>query len=84
MKLRRIISEMTAAAENKALYHLWWHPHNFGANTNKNLDMLERILQHYQYLSKNYGMVSLTMEEAGRYFQRAQRHVPNLAAGVEG
>lgn len=83
MKLRRIISEMTAAAKNNALYHLWWHPHNFGANTDKNLTMLEKVLQHYQVLSKKYGMVSLTMEEAGGYFQRAQKDVPNLVAGVE-
>jgi hypothetical protein len=84
MKLNRIKSEMTMAAKNNALYHLWWHPHNFGLHTEKNLEMLESILRHYQSLSSRYGMVSMNMQEAGKYFQLAKIDVPNLVAGVEG
>ena len=29
-RLKRIKNEMTYAAKNNQLYHLWWHPHNFG------------------------------------------------------
>ncbi|MEJ6518158.1 polysaccharide deacetylase family protein [Shewanella bicestrii] len=63
LKLRRIKKAMTHAAKNNELFHLWWHPHNFGAETSKNLDMLREILDHYQYLNKNFGMRSLNMEE---------------------
>ena len=83
MKLRRIKKQMTAAAKKNALYHLWWHPHNFGNNVEKNCQFLENILKHYQYLSKKYGMVSLNMEEAGRYFERAKQDARNTTAGVQ-
>ena len=80
-KLIRIKKQMTAAAKKGALFHLWWHPHNFGLHTEQNLKTLEKILQHYQYLSSKYGMVSMNMEEAGKYFQLSQKDVPNLAVG---
>lgn len=83
LKLRRIKSQMTAAAKSNALYHLWWHPHNFGLHTEQNLKTLEKILQHYQYLSSRYGMVSMNMEEAGKYFQRSQKDILNPTAGIE-
>src|SRR5687767_2115702 len=82
LKLRRIKAQMTAAAKKKALYHIWWHPHNFGLHLEKNLETLEKILQHYQYLSSRYGMVSMNMEEAGKYFQRSQKDVTNLTVGL--
>lgn len=84
LKLRRIRRQMTAAAKKGGLYHLWWHPHNFGKHTDKNLATLEQILRHYRYLANRHGMVSLNMEEAGRYFQLLPRDVPNLAVGVAG
>jgi len=34
---------MKFAAENNCIYHLWWHPHNFGNNKNENLQNLERV-----------------------------------------
>jgi hypothetical protein len=82
LKLMRIKKQMTTAARKGGLYHLWWHPHNFGKYTDKNLQTLEKILRHYQYLSSKYGMVSMNMEEAGKYFQLSQKDVPNLAVGV--
>ena len=63
MKLRRIISEMTAAAKNKALYHLWWHPHNFGHYPKESLKGLEKILDHYVFCNDQYHMKSLSMGE---------------------
>jgi peptidoglycan/xylan/chitin deacetylase (PgdA/CDA1 family) len=77
LKLRRIKRQMTTAAKTNALYHLWWHPHNFGMHPEKNLKGLERILEHYQYLSAKYGMVSMNMGEAGEYFERSKEDVPN-------
>lgn len=63
MKIKRIKEEMNYAAKNKRIYHLWWHPHNFGINRDKNIKMLEEILQHYKKLSEQYGFRSLNMNE---------------------
>lgn len=62
-KLKRIKSAMLHAAKNNSLYHLWWHPHNFGANINENLFNLEEILKCYSYLNSKYKMKSLNMNE---------------------
>lgn len=62
LQLKRIRDEMTASAINGGTYHLWWHPHNFGEDTEKNLAVLEDVFRHYQRLSGEYGMVSMTMQ----------------------
>lgn len=62
-KLKRIKDEMTYAAKHGEMYHLWWHPHNFGDHTAENLNFLENILIHYQSLSKKYDYQSMTMNE---------------------
>ena len=66
-RLNRIKNEMTRAAKNHALYHLWWHPHNFGAYLAENMDFLEKILQHYIVLKDTWGMQSLNMAELTTY-----------------
>jgi alkyl hydroperoxide reductase subunit AhpC len=48
--------------KKKKVYHLWWHPHNFGRNTQENIKMLDAILEHYTYLNKQYGFTSVTMQ----------------------
>lgn len=63
LKLRRIKKSMEHAAKNGLMYHLWWHPHNFGANTEINFQTLERIMEHYNFLNKKYGFESKTMAE---------------------
>jgi len=60
---RRLKSAMTKAAKKKEIFHLWWHPHNFGLNSQKNLQFLEGILKHYRALSMKHGMASRTMSE---------------------
>src|ERR1700757_1492633 len=54
LRLHRVKSGMTHAAKNGLTYHLWWHPHNFGINQDKNFDFLEKILQHYDELKNKY------------------------------
>jgi len=61
-KLRRIKKAMTYAAKNNLVYHLWWHPHNFGRNTQENIKMLDSILKHYALLNEKYGFQSVTMQ----------------------
>ncbi len=63
LRLRRIQQEMAYAARHHEVYHLWWHPHNFGANMKKNFVFLEKILKTYKQLHQQYGMVSRTMGE---------------------
>ena len=54
---------MTWAAQNREVYHLWWHPHNFGNYTQHNIDGLVEVIHHFDDLRKNYGMQSLSMGE---------------------
>lgn len=61
-KLRRIIRSMDYAAKNGKIFHLWWHPHNFGINPEENLSFLEKILKHYTDLRKRYNFESCTMK----------------------
>jgi len=64
-KCKRVVDAMTYAASHGENFHLWWHPHNFGVNTEENMKNLEYILRHYQKLKKEYGMRSMTMRELG-------------------
>lgn len=63
LKIKRIQSEMTRAAKQGEVYHLWWHPHNFGHYPNESIAALTTILKHYQNLKEQYGMQSCTMRE---------------------
>ena len=63
LKLRRIKKQMTYAAEKDQLFHLWWHPHNFGNDVEGNILFLEKIFKHFLILKKKYSMKSLNMSE---------------------
>jgi hypothetical protein len=66
LRLRRILTGLEKAAQRGEIYHLWWHPHNFGVNLQNNLSFLRRILDHFAQLRKKYGMESLNMREVAR------------------
>lgn len=63
LKIKRIKSAMTEAAENNEMYHLWWHPHNFGDNLEENFKNLELLFQHYAELRDKQQFESVTMTE---------------------
>ena len=44
IRKKRIIKSLKQAALNQQVFHLWWHPHNFGVNIDKNIKFLENIL----------------------------------------
>ena len=69
LRLRRIKAEMTAAARTGKIYHLWWHPHNFGRNLKKNFSFLEQIIAHYEVLAEKYNMESLNMKDILNNFE---------------
>jgi peptidoglycan/xylan/chitin deacetylase (PgdA/CDA1 family) len=64
-KIRRIMNEMELAARAGEVYHLWWHPHNFGNFPDENLEGLSFILQHFEKMRNSFGMESLGMGELG-------------------
>ena len=63
LRLRRITQSLTRAARQRRIYHLWWHPHNFGMNLDANLGVLRRILDTFADLREREGMLSLSMAE---------------------
>jgi peptidoglycan/xylan/chitin deacetylase (PgdA/CDA1 family) len=61
LKLRRILKSMRYAAKNNEIYHLWWHPHNFGSDIEQNFKNLEILLREYSKLNKSNNFSSVTM-----------------------
>lgn len=66
LQLRRIEKGLEHAAENHQIFHLWWHPHNFGVKTDENLQLLRRVFERVRELRTEYGMQSLSMADAAR------------------
>lgn len=62
-KIHRVTRSMSHAATSGEVYHLWWHPHNFGVYTKENLRSLERILNHFDGLRKRGLMENKSMGE---------------------
>ncbi|MFI0429070.1 polysaccharide deacetylase [Mariniflexile sp. HMF6888] len=63
LKCLRIRKAMRYAALNNELFHLWWHPHNFGSNIEENFYNLESIFKEYALLNEKYNFKSATMTE---------------------
>jgi peptidoglycan/xylan/chitin deacetylase (PgdA/CDA1 family) len=63
--LRQVEKQMSGAARDGKMFHLWWHPHNFGVRICENLAGLDRLLNHFNRLRCDYGMQSMNMAEVG-------------------
>src|SRR5690606_15188452 len=63
LKLKRIFSEMEYAAKNGEIYHLWWHPHNFGNHPEENINDLSLILEQFKILKNQYDFRSMNMDD---------------------
>ncbi len=72
LRLRRILSDMEFAARRKRVFHLWWHPHNFGVEQERNLGFLKKILVHFAKLRELHGMMSSNMSELSRELMQAR------------
>ena len=68
-KLKRIKGQMKYAAKHNKVFHIWWHPHNFGAFTEQNLKTLEEILKYFEKLQEDYGMQSANIGELATIFK---------------
>jgi len=71
IRLRRIAGGIRAAAEQRGIFHLWWHPHNFGANTTENLDFLRSVLEVFSSCRQTHGMRSLNMAQVAALLSNA-------------
>lgn len=62
-RLTRIKNEIVQAAKNGEVYHLWWHPHNFGIATDAAIENLKSIITVFNQCREEYGMESQTMKQ---------------------
>ncbi|MDT0649629.1 polysaccharide deacetylase family protein [Autumnicola edwardsiae] len=67
-KINRIKNEIEAAAKKNEIYHLWWHPHNFGDHPEESIKDLKEILVHYKAMQDKYAFQSLNMQELGALY----------------
>ena len=72
LKIRRIKKQMLYAAKHDLCFHLWWHPHNIGVDTDFHMKQLEELFQYYQELQRKYHMRSLNMGELAQEVLSAQ------------
>jgi Polysaccharide deacetylase len=80
---QRIEAGMRQAALTGRVFHLWWHPHNFGSHVDDNIAMLRTVMERYRALSEVQGMVSLTMGEVAALARAdAARQVESSAQAV--
>jgi peptidoglycan/xylan/chitin deacetylase (PgdA/CDA1 family) len=80
IRLRRINNGIRAAAEERAIFHLWWHPHNFGVNTTENLNFLRSILEVFSHCRETYGMKSLSMIDVASLVSNVDASLETAAA----
>jgi len=66
LKVLRITKAMKKAAIKGELFHLWWHPHNFGKHIDENFYNLEKVFKTFQQLSKDYDFTSSTMTDLAK------------------
>ena len=61
--MKRLKKSMLNAAKTNSLFHIWFHPHNFGTNTFECINQLKELLEYYEILKEKYGMQNLNMSE---------------------
>jgi peptidoglycan/xylan/chitin deacetylase (PgdA/CDA1 family) len=76
LRLRRITADLEYAATRGRMFHLWWHPHDFGGHVAENLHVLRQILVQFDALRARHGMTSLTMAEAAGRVGAAEQAAP--------
>jgi peptidoglycan/xylan/chitin deacetylase (PgdA/CDA1 family) len=71
LRFKRLKQSLEFAAQNNKIVHLWWHPHNFGTNTEANIAFLRKVLEVYRECQEKYGMKSLSMSEVAQTAKQA-------------
>lgn len=70
MQSRRVQRSLWQAAQQNEIYHLWWHPHNFGSRTRESLNHLREILKTFEDCRRHFGMVSMSMGDLVRFVRQ--------------
>jgi hypothetical protein len=71
-----MIDQVNLAALEDAIFHIWFHPHNFGVHLEQNLRVLEAILQTFAFARERYGMRSLSMDAVQNLVRQGFRPSP--------
>jgi peptidoglycan/xylan/chitin deacetylase (PgdA/CDA1 family) len=74
-RIARIKSEINRACALGEVYHLWWHPHNFGHSPEENMKVLENLLNFVREKIDSGQMISQTMYECAGIDDRKQQGV---------
>lgn len=61
LRRARILRAVRAAASGGGIFHLWWHPHNFGVHLEQNLAFLREILESLAWYRDRGALRSLSM-----------------------
>ncbi len=73
LRERRLVAELRRAARAGEVFHLWWHPEDFGLHLSENLAVLGRLLDRFRGLRDRTGMETLTMAEVAARRAPAER-----------
>ena len=73
LRRRRIARALKHAAKRDKIFHLWWHPHNFGGHPEQNLKFLQNVLDDFAKLRDKHGIESLTMAEVASRVRSGSR-----------
>ena len=74
LRQRRIVNALKKAAKKNEVFHLWWHPHNFGGNMDENIEFLESILSSFSDMKRKYQMKSLNMGDISTLIADSKTH----------
>ena len=80
--LRRIKDAMDLAASTGRVYHIWFHPEDFGCYPNENLTLFSEVIQHFRQLREEYGMSSLSMAGVVDAVNRARGNAPSSSIAL--
>ena len=75
---------MRRAAKRGSLFHLWFHPHNFGVDQDENFATMTAIAAEAARLRDLHGWPSLNMEEAVALTKTAATTLPAEARRAVG
>lgn len=82
LRFNRLANAMRKAARTGTLFHLWWHPHNFGARPDENLSRLRSLLELREELRLAHGFEAYSMAEVDYLARQAHFNVGAPARGA--